>query len=116
MSDVGIPGSPLEISVSRTPRERRIHLSGELDGAASLGLQSLLDDAEPDERVELDASGLTFVDSMGLRLMVEWHRRLQDVGGQFVICEPSVALERVLPVTQLDQVVRVERSETGDES
>lgn len=115
MTDAGTPGSSLGMMVVRGAGGRTIRLSGELDGAAALGLQTLLDDVEANERIELDGSDLTFVDSMGLRLMVEWHRRLQDVGGQFFVSAPSDALQRVLEVTQLDRVLLVDGQLNGSD-
>lgn len=95
------------VEVSRTPDGRLIVARGELDGAEAGAVQSLIDDAEPSERVTLDVSELTFIDSMGLRMLVDWHRRLQQLGGQLVIQHPSVPVERVLAVTQLDQILNV---------
>lgn len=114
MNAKGMSGSALSTRVDRGEGGRTIRLAGELDGAAAVGLQSLVDDAEPGERVEIDASALTFVDSMGLRLMVEWQRRVQDVGGQVVIRTPSRPLESLLRVTQLDKVLIIERSSFGE--
>lgn len=113
MAATGEFDSTTSTEVVRGEGRRTIRLAGELDGAAALDLRALLDDVELGEWVEVDASALTFVDSMGLRLMVEWHRQLQDVGGQVVIRTPSEPLEALLQVTQLDKVLVVERSSSG---
>lgn len=98
------------VRVSRTPNGRYIVASGELDGAEAESVQSLIDDAIQSERVTLDVSALTFIDSMGLRMLVDWHRRLHQLGGKLVIQHPSVPVERVLAATQLDRILHVDGS------
>ncbi|CAN5537805.1 hypothetical protein BH23ACT3_BH23ACT3_17770 [soil metagenome] len=110
MTDISEAGSEnFSVVVSRTPDGRHILASGELDGAEAEAVQSLIDDAAPSERVTLDVSALTFIDSMGLRMLVDWHRRLHQIGGQLVIRQPSVPVERVLAATQLDRILQIDR-------
>lgn len=103
----------LEVQVSAAAYGRDIRLTGELDSAEAGGLQGLLDDARRGERVDVDASGLTFVDSTGLRLIVDWHRRLGELDGTLVIRAPSTAMVRVLAATQLDGVLCIDPSADG---
>ena len=102
----------LTVRVERSGLRREIWLDGELDGGEVRHLQQLLDDAGTGEQVVVRTSGLSFVDSMGLRLVVEWHRRLEELEGRLVLHEPSDALRRLLEVTGLDEVVHVEDTPT----
>jgi anti-anti-sigma factor len=101
------------VRISRSPNGRHIVASGELDGAEAEAVQSLIDDAAPSDRVTLDVSAVTFIDSMGLRMLVDWHRRLHQLGGQLVIQRPSVPVERVLAATQLDRILHVDGSSSA---
>lgn len=100
----------LAVRVERSGSRREIWLDGELDGGEVRRLQRLLDDAGAGEQVVVRAGGLSFIDSMGLRLVVEWHRRLEELDGRLVVREPSDALRRLLAVTGLDEVVHVEHT------
>jgi anti-anti-sigma factor len=109
MTDFSEAGTEtFSVEVSHTPEGRHIVASGELDGAEAEAVQSLIDDATPSEQVTLDVSALTFIDSMGLRMLVDWHRRLQQIGGQLVIRRPSMPVERVLAATQLDRILQID--------
>ncbi len=86
-------------------------LTGDLDPHTSPYLQGLIDDqlgAEGSE-VVLDVSAVTFVDSAGLRVIADTHRRLSDAGGNLVIRRPTAGLEKLLAVTGLSDHVTVER-------
>src|SRR5690242_5139905 len=58
-------------------------------------------------RVVLDLAPLSFLDSTGLGLLVSAHRRAAEVGGELRLAQPSQAIQRVLHVTGLDQVVAI---------
>ena len=96
------------LEVNHTSDGFSVIAKGELDGAEAEAVQSLIDDVAASERVIFDASGLTFIDSMGLRMLVDWHRRLQQMDGQLVIRHPSLPVERVLAATQLDRILQIE--------
>lgn len=53
-------------------------------------------------RVELDGSGLGFVDSAGLRSLVQAREAAVAVDCRFVITGASPALQKVLEITGLD--------------
>lgn len=110
MNTNATPSSVLEVRAWSADDGRHVQLAGELDGAERQRVQPLVDGARVGERVVVDCSGLSFVDSMGLRLLVEWHRRLDELGGRLVIGDPSVSLRQLLDVTGLDAVIEVEDS------
>jgi anti-anti-sigma factor len=69
--------------------------------------RGVLDDAiarleqEPVDLV-LDLSGLTFVDSQGVNLLVNVHRVLQQAGASLTISRPSPAVRNILELTGVD--------------
>ena len=58
--------------------------------------------------ITLDVSGLEFVDSTGLGVMVAVLKRMRFVGGDLVIRAPSPSLRTLLGITGLDKVFTVD--------
>ena len=60
----------------------------------------------------LDLSGLTALDATGLGVLVGAHRRAGRVGRVLVLRDVRAPVARLLLLTRLDRVLRVERSTT----
>jgi anti-sigma B factor antagonist len=58
--------------------------------------------------VRIDAAGLAFIDSSGLRVLVDAHRRLGAEPSVLVLADVSPTFRRLLEVTGLDQHVTIE--------
>jgi anti-sigma B factor antagonist len=52
--------------------------------------------------IVVDLVELTFIDSSGLGLLHDARRRAIEDGGNFVVCDPSPAVRRVMEITGLD--------------
>lgn len=59
-------------------------------------------------RVRIDAAGLAFIDSSGLRVLVDAHRRLGADPSVLVLADVSPTFRRLLEVTGLDEHVTIE--------
>jgi anti-sigma B factor antagonist len=69
-------------------------------------LGALIDDGAT--VVRIDAGGLQFIDSSGLRVLVDAHRRLGGEAEVLVLAQVSPTFRRLLEVTGLDEHVTVE--------
>jgi len=58
--------------------------------------------------VRIDATGLAFIDSSGLRVLVDAHRRLGAEPAVLVLAGVSPTFRRLLEVTGLDEHVTIE--------
>jgi len=58
--------------------------------------------------VTLDVSGLDFIDSSGLGVLIAVLKRLRHIGGNLVLRAPSRSMSRLLDLTGLDKVFTVE--------
>ena len=88
-----------------------IHLSGELDPATAPKLDEEIDrllSKGPVERLVLDLSGLTFLDSSGLRVFVTARESLSARGGELALRDPSANTLRLLDVTGLGEIIAVD--------
>lgn len=82
-----------------------VYLSGELDLTSAGQLSAAIDAAlasHPD-RLVLDASGLSFMDSSGIVLLVSATQRVQEVQ----VRDPSPIVRRLIELTGLTKVLRI---------
>jgi anti-sigma B factor antagonist len=91
----------LETSVQRTEDAIVISLSGELDVAgAPLVQQHLLDAAQSGVRhVTCDLEYLTYLDSVGISVLMTTRKRLKATGRELVLRCPSDRVLKVLEVS-----------------
>ena len=60
------------------------------------------------ERLVVDLSGVTFIDSTALGVLIGGLRRVHDVDGAMVLVVTTSVVERVLSITGLDQVFAIQ--------
>lgn len=98
-------GLTLEVN-DAGPRALRVVVAGELDLANCQRVPSELEGRINGalDLVRLDLSGLTFMDSTGLRTLWTLRQDVSARGGKLVIESPSPAVVRVLEVTGMNKV------------
>jgi anti-sigma B factor antagonist len=81
----------------------RIVVRGDLDAYRGDELRAVLEDHIGAGRrsIELDASGVTFMDSGGLRVIIEADERLREQGEGLTLIDPSPQVIRLLRYTDL---------------
>ncbi|GAA3155091.1 anti-sigma factor antagonist [Planomonospora alba] len=95
---------PLRISGERHHAFTVIRLAGEVDKTQERRLRATIDEALAGERPRLlfDLSSMTFIDSSGLRLLVQASCRAHRCGGTCALCCLTPAPRRLLRLTGLD--------------
>jgi anti-anti-sigma factor len=83
------------------PTERGFRLEGELDLATSRDLLTAIRARPGDAPLTLDFSGVTFMDSSGLRALLEAARGRGE-GDVLVVLDPSAQVRRVLEISLPD--------------
>ena len=100
----------MEINAKSTGRKLLLELSGELahQGAAQAirALDLALDAALP-LHLALDLSGVTFMDSSGIALILRARRRMRTLGGSLLVCRVPQQARRVLDAAGIDRVVTI---------
>jgi anti-sigma B factor antagonist len=90
----------------------RVPVSGEVDLATAPALEAALHDAiaAPAGRVVLDCAGLTFMDSSGLRVLIEAKRALdvQGRGPDFHMVNLGEAPRRAIEIGGLSEVFNLD--------
>ncbi|MFN8123781.1 MAG: STAS domain-containing protein [Thermoleophilia bacterium] len=90
----------MEIGRERRPNATVLRLTGELDLATAPDVLAAVEAATGDgtSRLVLDMSGVSFIDSTGVRTLLEANR---VAGNDLSLLAPSPAVTRVLELTEL---------------
>jgi anti-sigma B factor antagonist len=93
-----------------------VSVSGEVDleTASQLGDHALVALRDVSPHVLLDLTGVTFMDSTGLKVLLSIQRRADLAGGSFAIAGASRSVRKILSVTGLDQTFTIH--DTVDEA
>ena len=86
-----------------------VALAGELDLATAPQLRDHLDQlyASGVRTFVLDTAGVTFIDSVGLSVILALFRRCRDAGGSVTVKSPSPIMQRTLEVAGLYDVLEI---------
>ncbi len=106
----------MTISSSFSEGRLTIFLSGELDQheARQTGesIAELLDDYLPRD-CALDLSGLSFMDSSGVAVIVKANRHMRSIGGRLWVENPARQALRVIDAAGLDRMIPVDTGRVG---
>ena len=106
MADLGPADQAADVaSVREENGTPVVYLSGELDLTSAAQFSTAIDAALGSEpgRLVLDASGLKFMDSSGIVLLVSATQRVQEVQ----VRDPSPIVRRLIELTGLSNVLRI---------
>ena len=100
----------MNISTAFNAGRLTVFLSGELDHHASRcaikTIDELLDEYMPRD-CALDMSGLSFMDSSGIAVIIRVSRRMKNLGGRVWIENPARQPQRVIDASGIDRLVPV---------
>ncbi len=99
----------LEISVTAGPAHTLVSLAGECDLNTGRQLRDALTSevSRGARRLILDLSGLTFMDSTGMQVLLGARTVLAVRGGILILVSPQPAVARILELTGADQLIPV---------
>ena len=108
------------LEVETEDRDGRAHvvLRGELDLSTVSKVEDELEKIESSAPavLVLDLSGLTFLDSTGLRCVVTADERARDGGRRLVIVRGPDPVQRVFSITKLDERLEIVDDASGIDS
>lgn len=85
------------------------YVTGEIDIATCGRLRDAIEPhLGPRQRVVLDLSGVTFMDTSSLRVLVQARTVLTADGGSLVLRNPSLAARRLLSASQMSKIFTTE--------
>lgn len=85
-----------------------VSVTGEVDLATAPSLRRAFEDAgDSSDAVLADLSGVSFMDSTGLRVLIAAHQGLEAAGGKFAVVPGDGAVARLLDITGVDNHIVV---------
>jgi anti-sigma B factor antagonist/stage II sporulation protein AA (anti-sigma F factor antagonist) len=94
----------LEVKVDAIFGVRRVILRGELD-MDTIALLHEVVRSEDEEMLELDLSGVSFVDSTGLKGLLDINKSWKQKGSQVLISNPQPDVAEVMRLVGLDKLL-----------
>ena len=100
-----MPNVPFEINVVRDSESASVTLAGELDIATVPRVEEAIETTLSDElrALTIDLSGLTFVDSSGLRLFIVLDQRASEQGWSLRLLRPDAQVLTVFQVSGVEE-------------
>jgi anti-sigma B factor antagonist len=99
---------PLSLTVVPDPGGITIFATGDIDLAARPTVDGALADLSDDGRnLIIDLDGVTFMDSTGLALLVDFHNQRERRGATLTVRSPPPIVRRILELTAVDQILRI---------
>lgn len=94
-----------------------IKLIGEIDHHSAVRVRADIDglifEARP-QKVALDLSNISFMDSSGLGLIMGRYTLIKELGGSLVLRSPSSAVMKILSLAGMERIVKIEKTNMED--
>lgn len=98
----------MPITVTTEGRAMTARISGEIDHHGAREIMTALDreiDAALPNRLELDLSGVTFMDSSGIAVLLRARRRMDELEGRLTACKIPTQPRRVLDAAGVGRII-----------
>jgi anti-anti-sigma factor len=97
----------IEREQGKTSETLVVRLTGPLTLLNIFDLQSQFRAAEPTPLTILDLSGVPYMDSAGMGVVVNYHVHCQNNGGRFIATGVSPRIMELFKITRVDKVIRI---------
>lgn len=95
-----------------------VRITGEIDHHSAVEMRSGIDaeifERRP-EKLILDLSGVDFMDSSGLGLILGRLATMRKVGGELVVINPNEGVMKILKLAGAERIIKIERVEINTE-
>ena len=89
-------------------------LSGEIDHHSAVWVRGEIDDAIASarpQRIILDLSGIDFMDSSGIGLIMGRYAKIRAIGGELCVRDPNERILKIFKMAGLEKIVSIEYSD-----
>lgn len=104
-------------SVEIKDNNLEIKLEGEIDHHSAVNVRSYIDELIFETRPKkliLDLSGISFMDSSGLGLIMGRYSLIKEFGGTLVLRAPTVAVMKILTLAGMEKMIKIEKTYKED--
>ena len=106
------------LEIIKTDKYEKFCVKGEVDHHTASDIRRRIDSeifiSRP-EKVLLDLSGVEFMDSSGLGLILGRYKTATELGCEFALYEPAEAALKILKLAGCDKIIRIIRKKETNE-
>jgi len=94
---------------------KQLHLQGRLDSATSMALEKTINTLfeSNQERALIDFSGLSYISSAGLRLILVAAKRARQCGGKLILCNLAPTVREVFEISGFLKIMETADSQAA---
>ena len=103
-----------EIEIKESDSALEIVLCGEIDHHSAVNVRGKIDSAIErigPKKTVIDLSGIEFMDSSGLGLIMGRYALMRKLGGDLSVKNPNPRIVKIFELAGLERIVQIERSE-----
>lgn len=97
--------SALNIKLAQVNGSAFLEVAGDIDAESAVELRDVLESLHLDKQVVIDMAGVEFMDSSGIKVLLDRMVRIRAGGGSVCISRPSRQVRRVVEITGLAEVL-----------
>lgn len=90
-----------------------VHVRGEIDHHSAVAVRTGIDEklsSERPKKVMLELSGVDFMDSSGLGLIMGRYALIKKYGGTLAVLDPSAAVVKIIKLAGMERMVSILRT------
>lgn len=91
----------------------KIKLRGEIDHHTAAAIRNAIDSEIIKKRPRgliMDMSGVDFMDSSGLGLIMGRYTVIKELGGELIVQDPNSGIERIMNLAGLERIIKIQKS------
>lgn len=107
------------LEMSEEGDELLVRIAGEIDHHSAVYARSEIDKRIAElcpKRTVLDLSGIDFMDSSGLGLVMGRYQKMRAVGGELILRHPNERVVKIFKLAGLEKIVKIEAKENKNEA
>ena len=96
------------LRINKSGNRATVYLTGDLDHCAALSLRRQIENTLSDRKItslHLDFSGVGFMDSSGVGVILGRYKKVRDGGGFMVVRNPGERVDRILMMSGVYRVM-----------
>ncbi|MBO4980149.1 MAG: anti-sigma factor antagonist [Clostridia bacterium] len=99
------------IKEKRNGQTLTVTLKGEIDHHSAVkmrsGIDKLLEESRPSTLI-LDLGSIEFMDSSGLGLIMGRYKKMNELGGELIVCNPSDSILKIFRLAGLGRFIKIQ--------
>lgn len=99
----------MEMTTQQNGTTLMIQVNGKLTFSDNAAFQNIpaLSETQPPRQVEIDLSGLEYIDSSGLGMLLVLKEKCDHIGTTMILTNPKGQVAKILRIASIDRIIRI---------